>query len=258
MCIDRVGLWGRSRWFVALLSQISCKVSRSQRAGPVGESGAVVAGFFTSLSYQFRRWAPGYDRTYQRTRAKFHWRGLYWIVQRNVDGETSIGWSRCSLGNVQETYPFQILAMDHILSLPRSFTEIRELLIKIDLISKYVVSKASASRTAQIIAQNYIEWLFRWFGSSEAIRQDRKPGFISDFVRALIRIVGHNSKQLWRIDHKHTAQRNLGYRRWPERSRCMCQSRNQNIGMNVPNDWHTRLGLHMIESAGTLHFFIYN
>ena len=148
--------------------------------------------------------------------------------------------------------------MDHILSLPRSFTEIRELLIKIDLISKYVVSKASASRTAQIIAQNYIEWLFRWFGSSEAIRQDRKPGFISDFVRALIRIVGHNSKQLWRIDHKHTAQRNLGYRRWPERSRCMCQSRNQIIGMNVPNDWHTRLGLHMIESAGTLHFFIYN
>ena len=69
----------------------------------------------------------GIGRTYQRIRAKFHRRGLYRIVQRYVgecvDCETGKG-HPCdrsgSPGNVQATYPFQILGMDHIPSLPRS------------------------------------------------------------------------------------------------------------------------------------------
>ena len=60
MCIDRAGLRGRLRWFVALLSQISYKISSSQRAGPVGDPRAVAAGFFTSLSYQFGERPPRY------------------------------------------------------------------------------------------------------------------------------------------------------------------------------------------------------
>ena len=78
-----------------------------------------------------------------------------------------------SPGNMQATYPFQILAMYHIPSLPISFKENTDLLIGVDLFFGYVVAKASASRTAQTIAENYEEFVFRRFGASEAIRDDR-------------------------------------------------------------------------------------
>ena len=62
-----------------------------------------------------------------------------------------------SPGNVQATYPFQIIAMDHIPSLPRSFKENTELLMWVDLFSGYVIAEASSSRTAQTIAESYEE-----------------------------------------------------------------------------------------------------
>ena len=42
----------------------------------------------------------------------------------------------------------------------------------------YVVAKTSASRTAQTIAENYKECVFRRFGASESMRHDREPGFM--------------------------------------------------------------------------------
>ena len=58
----------------------------------------------------------------------------------------------------------------------------------------YVVAKTSASRTAQTIAENYKECVFRRYGASEAIRHDREPGFMSDFFRAFFRIVGQKQR----------------------------------------------------------------
>jgi len=95
-----------------------------------------------------------------------------------------------SPGNLQATHPFQIVAMDHIPSLPRSFKGNTELLIWVDLFSGYVIAKASSSRTAKTIAENYEECVLRRFGASEAIRHDREPGFMSDFFRAFNRIAG--------------------------------------------------------------------
>ncbi|POM72403.1 Hypothetical protein PHPALM_10883 [Phytophthora palmivora] len=62
-----------------------------------------------------------------------------------------------SPGNLQATYPFQIIGMDHIPSLPRSYKGNTGLLIWIDLFTGYVIAKASASRTAQTVAENYEE-----------------------------------------------------------------------------------------------------
>ena len=70
-----------------------------------------------------------------------------------------------SPGNLHATYPFQILAMNHILSLPRSFKGNTELLIWVDLFSGYVIAKASSSRTA--IAESYEKCVFRRFGASK-------------------------------------------------------------------------------------------
>ncbi|POM69566.1 LOW QUALITY PROTEIN: Reverse transcriptase [Phytophthora palmivora] len=110
----------------------------------------------------------GIGRTYQRIRDRFHWRGLYKSVQRYVgecvDCETGKSKPRIqgeSPGNLQATYPFQIIAMDHIPSLPRSHKGNTELLIFEDLFSGYVIAKASSSRTAQTVAESYEECVFR-------------------------------------------------------------------------------------------------
>ncbi|GMF48996.1 unnamed protein product [Phytophthora fragariaefolia] len=110
----------------------------------------------------------GIGRTYHRIRAHFHWRVLYRSVQRYVgeciDCETGKGRPVAqgeSPGNLQATYPFQMIAMDHIPPLPKSFMGNTELLIWVDLFSGYLIAKASSSRTAQTVAENYEECVFR-------------------------------------------------------------------------------------------------
>ena len=158
----------------------------------------------------------GIGRTYQRIKSHFHWRGLYRSVQRYVsqctDCETGKGRPVIngeSPGNLQATFPFQIVAMDHIPSLPKSFKGNTELLIWVDLFSGYVIAKASSSRTAQAIAENYEECVFRRFGASEAIRHDREPGFMSVFFRAFNRIVGQKQRatMAYRPQANGTAER---------------------------------------------------
>ncbi|OWY90803.1 LOW QUALITY PROTEIN: reverse transcriptase, partial [Phytophthora megakarya] len=136
----------------------------------------------------------GVGRTYRRIQAHFHWRGLYRSTQRYVgectDCETRKGKPTDqgeSPGNIQGTYPFQIISMDHIPSLPKSFKGKTELLILGRLVHR--LPKAGPSREAQAVAENYEECVFRRFGASEVIRHDREPGFMSDFFRAFNRIV---------------------------------------------------------------------
>ncbi|POM69081.1 Reverse transcriptase [Phytophthora palmivora] len=156
----------------------------------------------------------GIGRTYHKIRAHFHWRGLYQIyqsVQRYVgqciDCETGKGRPTIlgeSPGNLQATYPFQIIGMDHIPLLPRSYKGNTELLIWIDLSTGYVIAKASTSRTAQTVAENYEECVFCRFGASEAIRHDREPGFMSDFVRSFNKIVGQRQRATMAYHPKRT------------------------------------------------------
>ncbi|OWZ12059.1 reverse transcriptase [Phytophthora megakarya] len=107
----------------------------------------------------------GIGRNYDRIRDYFHWRGLYKRVQRYV-GEC-VG---CETGKgrprIQGDTPFQIIAMDHIHSLPRSFNGNTKLLI-------FVITKASASRSAQTIAETYEGCVFRRFGASEVVWHDQ-------------------------------------------------------------------------------------
>ncbi|KAE8889654.1 hypothetical protein PF003_g26149 [Phytophthora fragariae] len=154
----------------------------------------------------------GIGRTYHRIRAHFHWWGLYRSVQRYegecVDCETgkrTTSGSRC----VARQYQFQMIAMDHIPSLPKSFKGNTELLIWVHLFSGYVIAKASSSRTAQTVAENYDECVCRRFGASEVIRHDREPGSMSDSFRAINRIVGQNQRatMAYRPQANGTAER---------------------------------------------------
>ncbi|KAE9007871.1 hypothetical protein PR001_g16859 [Phytophthora rubi] len=143
----------------------------------------------------------GIGRTYHRVRQHFHWPGFYRCVQRYVgeciDCETGKGRPTIrgeSPGNIVPTYPFQVIAMDHIPSLPPSFKDNTELLIWVDLFTGFVVAKANSSRTAQTVAEAYEECVFRRFGASEAIRHDREPGFMSDFFRAFNQLMGQRQR----------------------------------------------------------------
>ncbi|OWZ08548.1 reverse transcriptase [Phytophthora megakarya] len=134
----------------------------------------------------------GIGRTYRRIQANFHSRGLYRSVQRYVgectDCETGKGKPTGqgeSPGNIQGTYPFQVISMDHIPSLPKN----TELLIWADLFTGYVIANAGPSREGHAVAENYEECVFRRFGASEVIRHNREPGFMSDVSRAFDRIV---------------------------------------------------------------------
>ncbi|OWZ09933.1 reverse transcriptase [Phytophthora megakarya] len=75
-----------------------------------------------------------------------------------------------SPGNIIATYPFQVIAMDHIPSLPRHTKETRS------------------------FAESYEEAVFRRFGDSEAIRHDQEPGFMSDFFRAFKKHMGQRQR----------------------------------------------------------------
>ncbi|OWZ23670.1 LOW QUALITY PROTEIN: reverse transcriptase [Phytophthora megakarya] len=96
-----------------------------------------------------------------------------------------------SSGSLQAPYPFQIIARDHILSLPRCNTE---LLIFGDLFSGYVIAKANGSRTAHTMVESSKEYVFRRFGVSEVIRHDRESGFMSNFFRAFNKILGQHQR----------------------------------------------------------------
>ncbi|KAE9028150.1 hypothetical protein PR003_g15751 [Phytophthora rubi] len=125
----------------------------------------------------------GIGRTYHRIRAQFHWRGLYRIVQRYVGDALTVRlekddqWLKATRQAIcKPQNAFQMIAMDHIPSLPKSFKGNTELLIWVDLFSGYVIAKASASRTAQTAPKNYEECAFRRFGASEVIVTIASPG----------------------------------------------------------------------------------
>ena len=161
--------------------------------------------FYTSLEGGHH----GLGRTNQKIHSNFHWIGLYRSVQRYVRECVDCVTQGKSPGNVQATYHFQISAMDHISSLQRSFQDDLVLLLWVDLFSGHVVAKASSSRTAQTIAENCKECVFRRFGASEAILHEREPGFMSDFS---IRLQVKSSALQCHIDPKQTELQNVWYK----------------------------------------------
>ncbi|OWZ06398.1 LOW QUALITY PROTEIN: reverse transcriptase [Phytophthora megakarya] len=152
-------------------------------------------------------------RTYQQIRDHFYWRVERTISDRPaicekcVDCETGKGRPVIrgeSLGNLQATYPLQIIAMDHIPSLPRSHKGNTELLIWVDLFTGYVIAKASTSRSAQTVTESYEECVFRRFGTNEMIRHDREPGSCPISSGRLARSWDNGSGRRWHIGHKPT------------------------------------------------------
>ena len=125
---------------------------------PLGKSGAAIDSareVFAHYHASLEGGHQGIARTYVRVKAHFHWRGMYRDVQNwvreCVDCATGKGRPTIrgrSPGNIVGSYPFQVVAMDFIPSLPASYNGNTELLLFVDLHTGYAIAKASASRTA--------------------------------------------------------------------------------------------------------------
>ena len=117
-----------------------------------------------------------------------------------------------SPGNLQATYPFQIVAMGHFPLLHNSFIGNTELLNWIDNCSGYVIAKASAPRTVQTVAANYKECVFRRFGVGEAMRHDREPQFLSISFGSSSGSWGRDNELRWHIELRQTERQSIRYK----------------------------------------------
>ncbi|OWZ06892.1 reverse transcriptase [Phytophthora megakarya] len=135
-----------------------------------------------------------------------------------------------SPGNLQATYPFQIIAMDHIPSLPRSHKGNTKLLIWVDLFTGYVIAKASSSRSSQTVA--------------EMIRHDREPGFMSDFFRAFNKILGQRQRatMAYRPQANGTAERMKDWDEYAERLTFAINTAHDRIRGDTPTILGTWMG----------------
>ena len=158
-------------------------------------------------------------RTYQRNKAKFHWKVLHRSVQRYVGEcvDCKIGkGSPCDRSgspvNIQATYFFQILAMDHVPSLPMSFRtrscwsgSTCSLIMWLRRRVRFGPNK----RSRRIKKNVYSERLTR---VKPFVTIESQDSYLISFVR-LIRSWDRNNELLWLIDHKQSAQRNAWHRR---------------------------------------------
>ena len=114
--------------------------------------------------------------------------------------------------------------MDHIPSLLKSYKGNPELPICVDLFIGYVIAKASASQTAQTVAEGYEECVFHRFGASEAIRRDREPGFMSDFFQTFNHMVGQRQQATTAYRPQANVRRKGWSRLSPHLSSCTLRS----------------------------------
>lgn len=93
----------------------------------------------------------GISRTFARLTARFYWKNMFRSVQKFiktcVDCETEKGEPRTrsrSPGSIQASYPFQVLGLDHIPSMPKSKRGNTELLIWVDQHTGFVIVSTNA------------------------------------------------------------------------------------------------------------------
>jgi hypothetical protein len=126
----------------------------------------------------------------------YYWRGMYadveWFVASCDDCATGKGKPRYkgrTAGNITATRPFQVLAMDFALPLPKTFNGHEALLCFICVFSGYVVLIPMADTSAQAVAEAYLSGIYKRFGAQEMIRHDRDPRFMSSVFRRFNRMM---------------------------------------------------------------------
>jgi len=98
-----------------------------------------------------------------------------------------------SPGNIEPRRPFELVSMDFVTHMPKSYRGNTFLLLFQDSFSGFVMCKPMSSTTAQDVAEVYEECVFRRFGASSMLRHDQDPRFMSEIFTRFRELLG--SKQ---------------------------------------------------------------
>lgn len=137
---------------------------------------------------------------FERLRRLYYWRGMYadveWYIASCPDCATAKGKPRYkgrTTGNVVATRPFQVVAMDFAIPLPKTHNGNEAMLCCICLFTSYIVLIPMADTSAQSVAEAYLAGVYKRFGAQEMIRHDRDPRFMSSVFKRFNRMM--NQKQ---------------------------------------------------------------
>jgi hypothetical protein len=156
----------------------------------------MIPAIFKSYHVSLEGGHQGIQRTYQKIRLKYYWKNMFADLERLiaacVDCQTAKGKPLNiaeSPGNITPTRPMQVIAMDLLIPLPKSYKNNEALLVFIDLFTSFIIVIPLKSHTAKDIAKAYFESVYLRFGASEELRHDRDPRFISEIFVEFSRLM---------------------------------------------------------------------
>jgi hypothetical protein len=139
----------------------------------------------------------GITRTFEKLRSEFYWKGMYAAVDVFVKAclDCASGKGRPpnpgpSPGNIEPRRPFELVYMDFVTHMPKSYHGNTFLLLFQDSFSGFVMCKPMSSTTAQDVAEVYEECVFRRFGASSMLRHDQDPRFMSEVFTRFRELLG--------------------------------------------------------------------
>ncbi|OWZ20730.1 reverse transcriptase [Phytophthora megakarya] len=99
-----------------------------------------------------------------------------------------------SPGNILADRPFQIVSMDFVIPLPKSWQESAAVLFFQCIFIGFVIAKPMSDTTALRVAQVFKECVYRRFGAPSLIRHDRYSSFMSEDFQAFAEMMQSRSR----------------------------------------------------------------
>ena len=148
----------------------------------------------------------GISKTYSKIKKYYYWKGLYADVERYIvncldcqSGRGKPKYMGISPGNITATRPFQIVAMDFAIALPKKYSGNVALLLFCCLFTGFIILVPMAETTAEDVANVYLEYVYKRFGAQETIRHDRDPRFMSRVFKAFNRMMKQKQNHKMKI-----------------------------------------------------------
>ncbi|GMF17694.1 unnamed protein product [Phytophthora fragariaefolia] len=134
----------------------------------------------------------GIVRTFHRVKADYYWIGQYAEVKRHVRSSPDCSSSKSppllrgySPANILAERPLQIVSMDFVILLPKSWRGNTALLLFQSAFTGFVMAKAMLDTSALCVAQGCEACVYRRFGAPSLVRHDRDPRFMSEVFKPL-------------------------------------------------------------------------
>jgi transposase InsO family protein len=141
----------------------------------------------------------GKDRTYYKIRDRYYWPGMYLDITRHIKSCPNCSINKCSRrkpdGHLNPVAPpqgvWENLAMDFMGPItPSSSSGNKYILVITDLLSKFVVAKATRDNTASSAAKVLVEEAILKYGTPNQILTDNGTHFTAELLNSIMSLYG--------------------------------------------------------------------